>query len=91
MLFSLQLFGCCDRKPKPGNLPAVKEDNEDEDVANERLRVSRQAGLDDIVLVKDLVKKYETKDPMGEPDDLNASVRSDRPLNYNQAEEEEKK
>ena len=28
------------------------------------------------------MKKYVTKDPNGDPEDINSAARSDRPLNY---------
>ena len=87
IVFSLLLCGCCDKKPKPGKLIAQKEDNEDEDVENERQRIY-QSGSDDLVVVNNLMKKYDTKDPNGEPEDINSSARSDRPLHQNQQEED---
>ena len=65
MLFSLLLCGCCDLKPKPGKLIGEKEENEDEDVANERQRIY-ESGSNDLVVVNNLMKKYDTWDPNGE-------------------------
>ena len=44
---------------------------------NARMNVEME---DDILLVHELVKKYDTKDPDAQTEDLNSSIRSDRPL-----------
>ena len=84
LAFILLLKGCCDKKPEEKNIPPIPEEFEDDDVKAERERVNASvtdARNGDILLVKDLVKKYDKKDPDAQADDLNASVRSDRPLN----------
>ena len=48
-------------------------------MANERQRIY-ESGSNDLVVVNNLMKKYDTKDPNAEPEDINSSTRSDRPL-----------
>ena len=79
------------RKPKVEGIPPKRPENEDQDVKAERERVTDviSGTGDEYLLVRDLVKKYLTADPNGPPQqDLNASMRSDRPVSVRSDEQE---
>ena len=90
------MCGCCDKEYKEQQLPPVAEENEDEDVKAERERVNASIeaanlGDRDIILVQDLVKKYEKKEKKNEDaedENEHATTRAGRPLNRSMREAE---
>ena len=88
IFFVLLLCGCCDRRCcskrfKTKNLAPIPEENEEFDVKEERDRVNDRinnpSGESDMILVHNLVKKYDKKEPDAHKVDSNA-MQSDRPL-----------
>ena len=78
VVFFLLLCGCCDCRPRIKRVDPIQEGRQDSDVKNERDRVANklmykkdgcrdeyagESGSNDLVLVRDLVKKYYKKDP----------------------------
>ena len=79
VIFALLLCGCCDCRPRRKRVDPVEERRRDSDVKNERDRVADKlmerrdqdgssgnplsTWSNDLVIVRDLVKKYFKKDP----------------------------
>ena len=93
--FTLLLCGCCTKSYKEQNLPPIEEDFEDEDVKAERERVNAcvkaEGGDRDIILVQDLVKKYEKKEKDAKDENQQETARTGRPLNQSMREPEVEK
>ena len=78
VVFLILLCGCCDCRPRRKRVDPVQDGRRDSDVKTERDRVANklmykkdgcrdeyagESGSGDLVLVRDLVKKYFKKDP----------------------------